>query len=146
MTCCTRSQASGLTWRRGQGRRITRASLASAQSLRTDRDRQVREWLFVAIGDNTQVTHVEPEDLQDLERIFIARTLRQARRVEELLTEAGVDYVVQVEPYSRSILFGTIRHGAGFYVAATHAAHCRKRLIGAGFGKGVVESDPTAQG
>jgi hypothetical protein len=105
----------------------------------------VRDSLFVAIGHNAQVAHVEPEDLQHLERIFIASTLRQARKTEELLTEAGVDYVVQVEPYSRSILFGTIRHGAAFYVAATYAAHCRDRLIGAGFGKGVVESDPTDQ-
>lgn len=92
------------------------------------------------------MAHVEAEDLQDPERIFIARTVRQARTVEGLLTEAGVDYVVQVEPYSRSILFGTIRHGAAFYVAAAQAAHCRERLMRAGFGKGVVESDPTDQG
>jgi hypothetical protein len=97
------------------------------------------------IGDNAQVAHVEPDDLQDLERIFIARTLRQARKVEALLTEAGVDYAVQVEPYGRSLLFGTIRHGAAFYVAAAHAAHCRERLIGAGFEKGVVDSVPTDQ-
>jgi hypothetical protein len=97
----------------------------------------------LAIGDNAQVAHVEPEELQDLERIFIARTLRQARKAEALLTEAGVDYVVQVEPYGRSFLFGTIRHGAAFYVAAAQAGHGRERLIGAGFAKGVVESDPT---
>jgi hypothetical protein len=91
------------------------------------------------------VAHVEPEDLQDRERIFIARTLRQARKVEALLTEAGVDYVVQVEPYGRSLIFGTIRHGAAFYVAAAQAALSRERLVAAGFGKGVVESDPTDQ-
>jgi hypothetical protein len=91
------------------------------------------------------VAHVEPEDLRDPERIFIARKLRQARQVEELLTEAGVNYVVQVEPYGRSLLFGTIRHGAAFYVAAMHAAYGRDRLIAAGFGKGVVEGDPTDQ-
>jgi hypothetical protein len=89
------------------------------------------------------VAHVDPEDLPDLERIFIARTIRQARKAEELLTATGVDYVVQVEPYGRSLLFGTIRHGAAFYVAAAQAPHCRERLIGAGFGKGVVASDRT---
>lgn len=88
---------------------------------------------------------VEPEELEDLERIFIARTLRQARKVEALLAEANVDYVVQVEPYGRSFLFGTIRHGAAFYVAAAQAPHGRERLIGAGLGKGVVEPDPTSQ-
>jgi hypothetical protein len=89
------------------------------------------------------MAHVEPEDLQDLERVFIARTLRQARKVEDLLTEAGIDYAVQVEPYGRSLLFGTIRHGAAFYVAAAQGTHCRDLLIRAGFGKGVVERDPT---
>lgn len=88
------------------------------------------------------MAHVDPEDLQDRERIFIARTLRQARKVEALLTDAGIDYAVQVEPYGRSLLFGTIRHGAAFYVTAAHAAQCRERLVGAGFGKGVIESDP----
>jgi hypothetical protein len=97
------------------------------------------------IGDNAEVAHVEPEELRDQERIFIARTLRQAQRVEALLTEAGVDYAVQVEPYGRSFLFGTIRHGAAFYVAAAQAAHCRERLIAAGYGKGVVEGEPTDQ-
>jgi hypothetical protein len=100
---------------------------------------------LVAIGDNAQVAPVESEDLQDLERIFIAKTIRQARKAEELLTATGVDYVVQVEPYGRSLVFGTIRHGAAFYVAAAQAAHCRERLIGAGLGNGVVESDPTDQ-
>ena len=85
---------------------------------------------------------VETEDLQDRERIFIARTVRQARKVEALLTEAGVDYDVQVEPYGRSLLFGTIRHGAAFYVAGAHAADCRERLLRAGFEKGVIESAP----
>jgi hypothetical protein len=92
-----------------------------------------------AIGDNAQVAHVEPEDLQDLERIFIARTLRQAQKAEALLTEAGLDYVVQVEAYARSFLFGTIRYGAAFYVAAGQTAHGRERLIGGGLGKGVIE-------
>jgi hypothetical protein len=89
------------------------------------------------------VAHVAPEDLHDLERVFMARTLRQARKIEALLTGAGVDYTVQVEPYGRSLLFGTIRHGAAFYVSAAHALSCRERLVSAGFGTGVVERDPT---
>jgi hypothetical protein len=91
------------------------------------------------------VARVEPDDLHDLEPIFIARTIRHARKAEALLTAAGVDYVVQVEPYGRSLLFGTTRYGAAFYVAAAQAAHCRGRLIGAGFGRYVVESDATDQ-
>jgi hypothetical protein len=85
--------------------------------------------------------HVEPEALVEPEQVFLARTLGQARRVEDLLTLAGVDYVVQVEAYARSFLFGTVRHGAAFYVRATQAAYCREHLMAAGLGKGVVEHE-----
>ena len=97
------------------------------------------------MDDNAHVAHVDPEDLGDRERVFIARTVRRARKLEALLTESGVDYVVQVEPYGRSLLFGTIRHGAAFYVAAAHAPRCRELLLESGFAEGLVESDPTTQ-
>jgi hypothetical protein len=87
------------------------------------------------------VAHVDADDLPDRERVFIARTLRQAKRVEALLTESGVHYAVAVEPYGRSFLFGTIRHGAAFYVAGAQARHCRELLIGTGFEKGVIERE-----
>ena len=83
---------------------------------------------------------VEPEQIRDPERIFIARSLRLAQRVEEWLTTAGVDYAVQVEPVGRSLLFGTDRMGAVFYVNAGQAVYCREQLIAAGFGRDVVES------
>jgi hypothetical protein len=117
--------------------------LASNEVASLDREPMPCAAVFSAIGDNARVTHGEPEDLHDRERIFVARTLRQAKKVEALLTQAGVDYDVQVEPFGRSFLFRTIRHGAVFYVSAAQAAHCRERLAEAGFGKGVVESDPT---
>jgi hypothetical protein len=97
------------------------------------------------MSHNARVAQVEPEELHGLERIFLAPTLRAARKAEAMLTEAGIDYVVQVEPFGRSFLFGTIRHGAVFYVAAARAAHGRQRLINAGLRNGVIESDPTDQ-
>jgi hypothetical protein len=118
--------------------------LATNEIGRPEVDLDARATLIVTwMRDNAQVGHVEPEDLQNRERIFIARTLRQAKKVEALLTAAGVDYDVEVEPYGRSLLFGTIRHGAAFYVAAIDAAPCRERLVAAGFWKGVVTSDAT---
>ena len=41
----------------------------------------------------------------ELERVFIAARLKEAQRVEEVLTLEGVDYVVNVEPFV-SGLFG----------------------------------------
>jgi hypothetical protein len=86
------------------------------------------------------MARVEPEQLRDPERIFIARSLRVSLRVEERLTMMGVDYTVQVEPVGRSLLFGTDRMGAVFYVNAGQAFYCREHLTAAGFGSGVVES------
>jgi hypothetical protein len=84
---------------------------------------------------------IEGEDLQDPERIYIAPSLRLAKQVEEWLTMTGVSYAVQVEPFARSVLFGTLRMGAAFYVTSGQAAYCRERLIAAGLGRGVVEQD-----
>ena len=74
----------------------------------------------------------------ELERVYIAGTLAEAQDVEALLTGNGVDYVVQVEPYRASILFGP-RHGAAFYVSAVQAAYCREHLIASGFERGVLD-------
>jgi len=71
---------------------------------------------------------VEPDDLHEPEHVCTASSIREARRIEALLTGRGVDYVVQVEEIGRSILFGTPRHGAAFYVAATQADYCRSVL------------------
>jgi len=86
------------------------------------------------------MARIEPEALDDPERIYIAGSLRVALRVEAWLTTAGVDYAVQVEPYGRSLLFNSLRMGAAFYVRSGQATYCREQLIAAGFGRGVVEA------
>lgn len=53
---------------------------------------------------------VEPE------LIFIARRLRDALRLEELLTGAGIDYGVETDEYLGGIIFKSKRVGAFFYV------------------------------
>lgn len=92
------------------------------------------------------MARVESDDLHDPEPVFIAGSLRAARNVEEWLTTAGVDYSVEVEPIGRSLLFGSVRMGAAFYVAASQAAYCRQQLTAAGFAQGVIEGrDPGAR-
>ena len=84
------------------------------------------------------MAHVDLDELRDAARVGLARTLREAQAIEEVLTGAGVDYSVQVEAYARSFLFGTLRHGAVFYVSEFQAAYSRERLSAAGFAKAVV--------
>ncbi len=89
------------------------------------------------------MARVEAETLadRDLIEVFIARTLDEARRVEGLLTDRGVDYVVQVEQFSRTLL-GSPRYGAMFYVVVGQAQYCRSALAAAGFERGIVEEEP----
>jgi hypothetical protein len=90
------------------------------------------------------MARIDPDELSEPERIFIAATLRLALRAEELLTINGVDYAVQVEEYARSFLFGTPRSAAVFYVATGQAAYCRAQLTSAGLGKGVIDGPDAA--
>ncbi len=91
------------------------------------------------------MARVESEALadRDLAGVFIAEKLDEARRVEELLTYRGVDYVVQVELFGYT-LFGSARHGAMFYVTVGQAQYCRSALVAAGLERGVVEEEPDA--
>ena len=85
------------------------------------------------------MARIEPEQLRDPEQIFVAGSLRIARSAEDWLATAGIDYAVEVEEIGRSILFGTVRMGAVFYVGSTQAAYCRQQLTAVGLGAGVVE-------
>ena len=87
------------------------------------------------------MARIEPDQLQDPEQIFLASSLRTARKVEVLLDSRGMDYAVQVEELGRTTLFGTMRHAAGFYVTAVQASHCRALLADAGLSHGIVEED-----
>lgn len=54
---------------------------------------------------------------QELELIYIAKRLRGAKALEELLTERVVDYLVEPDSYTGGIIFRSSRVGAFFYVA-----------------------------
>jgi hypothetical protein len=85
------------------------------------------------------MARIESDDLHDPELIFVASSLRVARRAEALLTQTGVEYAVGVEEIGRTLLFRSVRMGATFYVASSMAASCREQLTAAGLGTGVVE-------
>jgi len=54
---------------------------------------------------------------QELRLIYIARKLKEALRLESVLTDAGLDYFVEPDTYRGGFLFRTERVGAFFYVA-----------------------------
>ncbi len=51
-----------------------------------------------------------------LSLIFIAKKLRQAKALEEVLSAAGIDYHVEPDEYIGGFVFKSKRIGAFFYV------------------------------
>ena len=60
----------------------------------------------------------EPEYFGDreLSLIYIAKRLKDALRLEDVLTQAGVDYAVETDTYRGGLIFVSERVGAFFYV------------------------------
>jgi hypothetical protein len=83
---------------------------------------------------------IEEFEEQQSALIFIARTVREAGRVEALLSEAGIDYAIALEPFLHGGIFGvTTLTGLGFYVMSGQAMYCRELLGQRGLAVGVVE-------
>ena len=79
----------------------------------------------------------------ELARVYIAGRVSEAERVESALTQHGVDYTVDIEPFLKRILglFTSEYRGAAFYVSAGQAAFARSALLGAGLTQGIVEDE-----
>lgn len=77
----------------------------------------------------------EPEFFgeQELDLLFIAKKLREALKLEEKLTAAGVDYAVEVDEYRGGIIFPSTRKGAFFYVLPGDLDRARQVMAEAGF-------------
>jgi hypothetical protein len=69
----------------------------------------------------------------ELELIYVAKKLDEALRLEALLTEAGLDYLVEPDKYKGGVIFPSERIGAFFYVAPDKSESARGTLAGAGY-------------
>ena len=72
----------------------------------------------------------EPEFFgeRELELVYIAKRLKEALRVEELLTAAGLDYAIETDTYRGGMIFVSERVGAFFYMDPEPAAEARPLL------------------
>ena len=70
---------------------------------------------------------------QELALIYIAKRLTEALRLENLLTESGLDYLVEPDKYSGGIIFQSERVGAFFYVAPGDEGAAKETLARSGF-------------
>ena len=57
--------------------------------------------------------------------VYIAKRLKDALRLESVLTAAGVDYGVEADEFRGGVIFRRVRAGAFFYVLpeSVNAAH-----------------------
>ena len=63
------------------------------------------------------------------ELIYIAKKLREALRLESILTEAGIDYGVEADEYRGGAVFTSVRTGAFFYVLPEMLAAAREIML-----------------
>jgi hypothetical protein len=71
-------------------------------------------------------------DGKDPVLVYIAKRLKDALRLEGLLTEAGVHFGVEADEYRAGVVFRTVRTGAFFYVLpeSVDSAHSVMRRNG----------------
>jgi hypothetical protein len=70
---------------------------------------------------------------EDRELIYIAARLEEAKKVESILKEQGIDYTVQVEQFRSGVIFASVRAGAFFYVEPEAAGRSRDTLRRLGY-------------
>ena len=76
-----------------------------------------------------------PEEFQDCQPVLIdiAKRLKEALRLEEVFTGAGIDYVVEPDVYIGGVIFRRERVGAFFYVRPEVAESAREIMVRHGF-------------
>jgi hypothetical protein len=70
---------------------------------------------------------------RELSLLFMARRLREALKLEDLLTQTGIDYCVETGDYEGGLLFRRQLTGAFFYVDGGDLPKSRELLVERGF-------------
>ena len=70
---------------------------------------------------------------QELRLVYVAKRLKEALRLEKLLTDAGLDYLVEPDKYSGGVIFRSERIGAFFYIAPEQDSAVKEVMQRSGF-------------
>jgi hypothetical protein len=65
--------------------------------------------------------------------VYIAKKLKDALRLEDVLTAAGVDFGVEADEYQAGVIFRTQRAGAFFYVLPESVAAAHEAMLRLGY-------------
>lgn len=80
---------------------------------------------------------------EELDLVYIAKRLSDAKAIEERFTAANLDYLVEPDEYRGGFLFQTVRTGAFFYVLGTAGDATRTMLTEMGYKPQPLESEPS---
>ena len=81
---------------------------------------------------------------RDTTRVFLARNVEEAQRVETLFTTAGIEYAIEPEPFVLHPSSGVENMGLAFYVLVTDAGCCYQLCEKNGLAAGILEEDDQA--
>ena len=70
---------------------------------------------------------------QDLELVYIAKRLKEAQRLEDFLTQSGIDYLVEPDKYMGGVILRRELVGAFFYVEPANGNLARETMKRGGF-------------
>src|SRR5690242_15765837 len=70
---------------------------------------------------------------RELPLVYIAKKLKEALALEALLTENGVDYLIEADKYHGGLIFRSERVGAFFYIEPEHETKARELMAANGY-------------
>jgi hypothetical protein len=76
---------------------------------------------------------------RDISRVFLARNVEEAGRVESVFTEAGIEYAIEPEPFVMLASLGIENVGLAFYVLADDARRCIELCTTNGLKAGILD-------
>lgn len=78
-------------------------------------------------------------DGQEPALLYIAKNLRDAKALEELLTLQNIEYGVETDEYEGGVVFRSLRTGAFFYVLPEVRAQVAEMIKAKGYAPSRVE-------
>ncbi len=79
---------------------------------------------------------------EELVLVYIAKRLREAKKIEDMFDQGGLDYLVEPDRYRGGVLFVRELIGAFFYVGEDDVETARNHLRAAGL-KPYAPEDPS---
>ena len=70
---------------------------------------------------------------REMSLVYVAKKLKDALALENVLTEATVDYAVETDHYSGGVIFRSERVGAFFYVLPEAEESARRIMVEHGY-------------